>query len=200
MASLDVGTEPIVAQDIVNRFADWVTNGANAAISWGTNAYPFSECDFGGIFAGTTSGVPIAITGANVDTATNNVITASNIYNVLLSEATRYTHFRRIRAQLFVNGGGGNTGSRGSPGTVYNTAARAHVSTGYRVSTATMVANGATESFTSGSETAAATLENMMSKMYNSWATITDGEIGTWVTYVCHASCHSSCHSSRGRR
>ena len=36
-------TNPINAQNIVDRFADYVTATADSGISWGTNALPFSE-------------------------------------------------------------------------------------------------------------------------------------------------------------
>jgi hypothetical protein len=186
-------TNPIQPQNIVNRFADYVTATADSGISWGTNAYPFGEFD-GNYFGGTTAGRPIGISGGNIGSAGGS-ITASNIYNTLVNETAAYTSIRNLRALLFVDGGGGNTGSRPTPGYVYDATAVAYMNAGYLqsigspdnagISAGNAVTSGGLESFF-----------NILTSSYNN----TRVNTVTVQINVCHASCHSSCHSSRGRR
>jgi hypothetical protein len=185
-------TNPIVSQNIVDRFADYVVSTANSGISWGTNAKPFSEMssDF---FGGTTAGRGIAINGNSVGAPGTN-ITASGIYNTLLNETIGYSNIRLMRALLFVTGGGGNTGSRPTQGYIYDSTAVAHLSTNYRQG---LSPNASNVSF--GNTITAGGLEQLFDNMraaYNSARSST----ATIQVDVCHASCHSSCHSSRGRR
>jgi hypothetical protein len=127
MATLN---NPIGSQNIVDRFADYVVATGNAGISWGTNAYPFGE--FPNIFGGGTGGKGIEISGGSIPVGTNSAITASGIYNTLVAETNRYTKIRNLRALLFVEGGGGNTGSRPTPGYVYDGTAVAFLNNDYQ--------------------------------------------------------------------
>ena len=124
-------TNPVERQNIVDRFADYVVATANSGISWGTNAYPFPECDFTGIFGGPTSGKSIEISGGSIAAGPSGEITAQYIYDTLIAETYRYTRIRTIRCLLFVNGGGGNTGSRSTAGYVYDQTAIANLNTNY---------------------------------------------------------------------
>jgi hypothetical protein len=184
-------TSPVRTQNIVDRFADYVTATADSGISWGTNAYPFGEFD-GNNFGGTTSGRPIGISGDNIG---SGVITASNIYNTLVNETAAYTSIRNLRAILFVDGGGGNTGSRPTPGVIYDQTAVAYMNGSYLQSIGTPANNGVA----SGNVASATNLEsffNTLRSTYNS----ARGSTVTIQVNVCHASCHSSCHGSRSRR
>jgi hypothetical protein len=184
-------TSPVRTQNIVDRFADYVTATADSGISWGTNAYPFGEFD-GNNFGGTTSGRPIGISGGNIG---SGVITASNIYNTLVNETAAYTSIRNLRAILFVDGGGGNTGSRPTPGVIYDQTAVAYMNGSYLQSIGTPANNGVA----SGNVASATNLEsffNTLRSTYNS----ARGSTVTIQVNVCHASCHSSCHGSRSRR
>jgi hypothetical protein len=190
MATLN---NPIAPQNMVDRYADFVTATANSGISWGTNAKPFGEMA-DSHFGGTTGGRGISVSGSAVGTA-GNLVTATTIYNSLVAETATYTNIRNLRALLFVEGGGGNTGSRGSPGYVYDNTAVAHLNTNYRQGVGTPSASDvvATNTITAGG------LETMYSNLrsaYNSARANTT----TIQTNVCHASCHSSCHNSRSRR
>lgn len=188
-------TNPVSKQNIVDRFADYVVATANSGISWGTNAYPFAECDFGGIFGGTTGGKGIEINGGSIGAGPNGEITAQNIYDTLIAETYRYTRIRLIRCLLFVNGGGGNNGSRPTPGYVYDATAVANLNTNYLQG----VSSGRDDVYASNVISAGG-LELMFDSMRANYNSARGTSAGTWTTTVCHASCHSNCHSSRGRR
>lgn len=184
-------TSPVSPQNIVDRFADYVTATANTGISWGTNAKPFAEMA-DGEFGGSTGGRGITISGGNI---AGNPITASTIYNVLVAETQTYSNIRNLRALLFVDGGGGNTGTRPTAGYVYDQTAVAHLNTGYRQSQNAIGNAGVS----SGSAISAANLETFFSNCRAEYNARRANTVAIQ-TNVCHASCHSSCHSSRGRR
>lgn len=192
MASL---TNPVNKQNIVDRFADYVAGDANSSISWGTNAYPFPECDFTGIFGGGNGGKGIEINGGSIGTNAAGDITAQNIYDTLITETYRYTKIRYIRCRLNVTGAGGNSGSRPTAGIVFDQTAKAFLHDGYLIGVSAGRDNVyANNTITSGG------LEVMFSNMRGAYQWARDQNAGTWETTVCHASCHSNCHSSRGRR
>lgn len=184
-------TSPVRTQNIVDRFADYVTATADSGISWGTNAYPFGEFD-GNNFGGTTSGRPIGISGGNIG---SGVITASNIYNTLVNETAAYTSIRNLRAILFVDGGGGNTGSRPTPGVIYDQTAVAYMNGSYLQSIGTPANNGVA----SGNVVSSVNLESFFDTLRSSYNSARGSTVTIQVN-VCHASCHSSCHGSRSRR
>lgn len=209
MASLDVGTEAIVKQDIVDRYADWVTNYVNGSLSWGTNAYPFPEWTHAYLFGGPTTGKAISITGTNLSNgSTGDLINEENIMNATFNDANRYSMFRAVTAQLFVQGAGGNTGTRPLAGTVYNTTAKAFLTAGWTnpftqpPPPAPVVGEVSYEltNMANGGLIKAEDIEAYFTSLRNAWLANTNTSIGTYVTSVCHASCHTSCHSSRGRR
>src|SRR5210317_2481733 len=123
-------SDPVSKTGIVNKFEDLVTDVANASVVWGTNSLPFPEMPTGN-YAGTTSGTTISVTDASI---TDTVITASTIRTVLETEAALYTNIRQQQAILFVEGAGGNTGSRPTPGTIFDQTQVAHLDTGNRAS------------------------------------------------------------------
>ena len=190
-------TNPIEPQNIVDRFTDYVVTTANTGISWGTDAFPFTECDFTEIFGGTISGDAINISGTNItDIGTDTLITAQDIYDVLIGESTRYTNIRLITAQLFVTGNGGNSGTRPTQGTIFNETRIAHLTTAYTQPTLSAVRDDVYKD----NQATTGGLEVMMGNMRAAYENARDTNAGTWITSVCHASCHSNCHSSRGRR
>lgn len=185
-------TNPITPQNIVDRFADYVVASGNYNISWGYNAYPFAEFD-GNYFGGYTSGKSIGISGGSV-AAAGDTITAQQIYNVLISETYAYTNIRLLRALLYVDGGGGNTGSRPTPGYVYDGTAVAYMNGNYYQT----ISSGRDDVYSTNSITSAG-LEAMFGSMRDNYNSARGNTVTVQVN-VCHASCHSSCHSSRGRR
>lgn len=189
-------TNPITPQNIVDRFADFVTATARANIVWGTNALPFPEfADTASFyFGGTTSGRPINITGGNIGSS-GTQITAANIYNTLVDETGGNSSQRNLRALLFVNGAGGNTGSRPTPGYVFDQTQVAFLAGMYYQSPGSPSNAGVS----SGNTITSANLESFFNNLRNVYLAARSNAATIQIN-VCHASCHSSCHGSRGRR
>lgn len=184
-------TNPISKQGIVNRFADYVVATANASISWGTGAKPFTEMPDAN-FGGTTGGRSIGISGTSIS---GTQINAGNIRSVLEAETAAYTNMRNLRARLNVTGGGGNTGSRPTAGIIFDQTAKSHLSTAFRAG----IGNPNNANVVAGQQVTAANLETYFSNLRAAYAGVRDNTV-TITVDVCHASCHSSCHGSRGRR
>jgi len=205
-------TNNINAQNIVDRFADYVVATGNASIGFASNAVPFGAYSgyFPNIWGGTTAGKAIGINGNNLGGA-GSTITASTIVNVLRAETAAYTRIRNLRALLFITGTGyaptsGNgtvnntrtdlgpiTGT--NPGYIYDATAKANLNTNYLQ---TLGATSSTDIATNSGITTA-NLETFFTNLrtaYNNAAATTH----TQQENVCHASCHNNCHSSRGRR
>jgi hypothetical protein len=186
-------TNPITAQNIVDRYADFVTASANENIIWGTNALPFSEMPTAN-FGGTTAGKTITKTGTDI-VGTDSLIAAAKIYDTLLAETRTYTRIRRLRAILFVDGPGGNTGTRANPGVIFDQTQKSNLNNNYLQDLGfTSNAN-----VTAGQLISSANLETLFTNMRISYSTAAT-TTATIQVNVCHASCHSSCHGSRGRR
>lgn len=186
-------TNTVTPQNIVDRFKDLVTDVANTSIVWGTDNKPFSEMPDGN-YAGDTLGTTISITGSDVG-ITGDVITASTIKTILETETALYTNIRQQRAILNVTGDGGNTGSRPTPGVIFDETNVAHLTTDNRTSLGVV----SSSNVDSGQTISSSNLETYFGNL----ATAYDAVRTTAVTQqidVCHASCHSSCHGSRGRR
>jgi hypothetical protein len=183
-------TSPIESQNIIDRFADYVTATANSGIVWGTNALPFAEMPSEN-FGGTTAGRSIGISGS----ATGTLITASVIYNTLVNETATYTNIRNLRAILFIDGEGGNTGSRTNAGIIFDQTAVAHLNTTYRQS----IGTPSNEGVERDRNITTLSLESFFITLRSSYIT-SRNNTATIQVNVCHASCHSSCHGSRGRR
>lgn len=186
-------TNPVTPQNIVDRFKDLVTDVANTSIIWGTDNKPFSEMPDVN-YAGTISGTTINVTGSNI-AITGDLITASTIKSVLETETALYTNIRQQRAILNVTGGGGNTGSRPTPGIIYDQTNVANLSVDNRASLG---------SISSSNVDAGQIIDDLNLETYfGNLATAYNAVRTTAVTQqidVCHASCHSSCHGSRSRR
>jgi hypothetical protein len=185
---------PITSQNIVNRFADFVTATANANIVWGTDALPFSQFNSSN-FGGTISGTTVTATGSSIQQPGLPNITAANIVSALLAETQLYTNIRNLNAILNVTGGGGNNGSYSSPGIIFNSTSVAYMNTSYRQTLNSVDISNVS----SGNKITVSGLEtfftNMQTEYTNQRANTTTIQVD-----VCHASCHSSCHSSRSRR
>ena len=196
-------TNNITAQNIVDRFADYVVATANASIVWGTNAIPFDAfaAYFPAIFGGTTAGKAIGITGTNLG-GSGSIITAATIVSVLRAETTAYTRIRNMRAILNITGGGGPatridagpiTGQ--GPGVIRDSTSKSNLNATYLQTLAATSSTG----ISTGSTIGTANLETFFTNLQTAYATARD-TTHTETVNVCHASCHSNCHSSRGRR
>lgn len=188
-------TDPVNKQNIVDRFADYVTANANSGISWGTNAYPFGEWDKAYLFGGSTGGKAIGISGGNISGGASGEVVAQYIYDALITETYYYTSIRNMRALLNVTGGGGNTGSRPTAGIVYDGTAVTFMNGNYYQGV-----SAGRDNVYAGNTITASGLQNMFYSMYANYWAARGNTAGPFQTDVCHASCHSSCHSSRGRR
>lgn len=183
----------ITPQNLVDYYREFVVDVANSNIAWANNAEPFGEFDEN-LLSGTTSGRAIGISGSNVGSA-GNLIDASDIYDVVLAETAQYTRIRNLRALLFVDGGGGNTGSRPNPGYIFDETRKAYMNTSYLQSLASISAgNVATDNTITASS-----LETLFTALRVEYEAKQTNTVTIQVN-VCHASCHSSCHGSRGRR
>jgi hypothetical protein len=195
-------TNNINAQNIVDRFADYVRATANAGISWGTNAQPFTEFPTS-YFGGTTAGKAIEITGTSIGGPTGTIV-ASTVYSVLRDEVNRYTRIRNLRARLNVTGSGGNTGSRPTPGIIYDQTAVAHMNSTYaqNVGSPTIPPLGPNQGglITIGTSAGSGTGLEEQFDIFRAAYSSARGNTITITIDVCHASCHSSCHGARGRR
>lgn len=191
-------TNPINAQNIVNRFADYVPTAANTSIVWGTDNNPTHSDGTvvldDSYFGGTTSGRSIAINDSNLG-GSGSVITASSIYNTLVAETNAYTAIRSTQARLNVTGDGGNNGTRPDPGIIYDQTNIAFLSTSYQADIGSPSDNGVNSTSLITDEG----VEGLFSTLRTSY-NAARGTTITITTDVCHASCHSSCHGSRGRR
>ena len=177
-------TNNINSQNIVDRFADYVTATAGAGISWGANALPFSQFSPAN-FGGTTAGRPIGITGPSISPV-GGKITASNIYDTLVIETARYTSIRNLRAILNLTGSG----------TQFDQTAVAYMSYGLYGQS---IGSPANAGVSSGSTITSSGLESFFNNLRTSYSNARSATTTLTIT-VCHTSCHSSCHGSRGRR
>lgn len=189
-------TGNITAQNIIDRFADYVVATANSGIVWGTNAVPFSDFPTS-VFGGTTTGKTIGINGSGT---TGTLIRASDIYNSLLNETAAYSRIRNLRAIRNITFAGGPrvdnpSGQQVASGFVYDQTQVANLSTAYLVSLGT-VNNGGVEAGNTISVTNLQLLFSYLQSAYSAARNTT----ATYQVDVCHSSCHSSCHGARGRR
>ena len=200
-------TNPISGSNLVERFNDFVAAAANANITWGTDAKPFTEMPtstFGGVKAGRGN-----VTG-NLGLATSNTIDSTTLINAFTASTKQYTRIRNLRARLNVTGGGGNSGTRPTAGIVYDEIAVAHLNSSYELALGSIdVMDIQTDELITraGLQGGTPTAGN-----YNG-VNLTGFFVGcrdkynaarativTVTTSVCHASCHRSCHNSRSRR
>lgn len=209
-------TNNINAQNIVDRFADYVVATANAGIVWGSNAVPFDVYSsyFPNIWGGTTAGKAITINGTNIGGPTG-IITASTIISVLRAETTTYTRIRRMRAILFITGtgfitprptGNGTANDRRidlgpitgqGPGIIRDSTNVSNLSTAYLQTLAGTASTGIANDGVS--VVTVANLEAFFTNLRTAYNTAR-ATVHTQQVNVCHASCHNNCHSSRGRR
>ena len=189
-------TNPIEEGNLASRFADYVAAAANDSITWGTNAKPSYQGTqvvpnnrFGGPIAGRAAAPGSAITAGTTR------ITASTLTTLFRNETQAYLYIRRLRARLNVTGTGGNTGTRPTPGIVYDNTAKAYLKAAYYPATLGTVAGNPT----SGTPVTVTGLQTYFANLQARYVTVRD-DTQTYTGQVCHASCHSSCHSSRGRR
>jgi len=182
-------------QEIINRFKEYLTDTANSGIIYHTGNAPFVDFPTT-YFAGTSTGRPAAVTIVDIGGDNTDVI-ATNIFHALLDETNRYTGIRNLRARLFVEGDGGNTGTRPTEGFVEDVTAVAFLTDGYKTLIPTVPdANVSSEGL---QHIDASNLEQLLQNLKDAYNNTRDSTEEIIIS-VCHASCHSSCHGSRNRR
>ena len=191
-------TSPVNAQNIVDRFADYVVATANSGIVYGSNAWPFYDgaVNLAPFFGGTTAGKPIGITGTNMGSP--GIVTAYTIFYQTLNETYKYTMIRNTTWTLNVGGGGGNTGTRPTPGPVIVRTGKSYLNSGYVI--ATNVSAVSQGQVVRSLKITTASLEDLFNRLRAAWQNFYNGNPVPLGFPVCHASCHASCHSSRTRR
>ena len=188
-------TNPINAQNIIDRFADYVVATANASIVWYNNgpgaiAEPFAE--FNQDLLGGSGGLTIGINGAGT---AGTAINATTIYNVLRDETARYTRIRNLRARLLITAPAGAGNATRAATDAKDLTAKAHLSAAYQAN----IGSPANSNVASGQRITAVNLEGLFNNLRTAYTTARDATVQIDVS-VCHSSCHTSCHSSRGRR
>lgn len=191
-------TSPVNAQNIVDRFADYVVATTNAGIVYGSNSWPFYDgaVNLAPFFGGTTAGKPIGIVGANLGSP--GIVTAYTIFYQTLNETFKYTMIRNTTWTLNVSGGGGNTGTRPTPGNVIVRTGKSYLNSGYVI--ATNVSAVSQGQVVRSQKITTASLEDLFNRLRAAWQNFYNNNPVSLTFPVCHASCHSSCHSSRSRR
>jgi hypothetical protein len=193
-------TNNINKANVASRYGDYVAAAANANIVWGTNSKPFAEMPTA-TFGGDTNGKANTLQGR----LTTTLIEATAFRNATVAETNQYSRIRLLRARLFVAGGGGNTGSRPSPGYIYDLTRKSHLNSGYEQNAGTPNTNFilppvAGVVITIGtSATPDVGVEEWFDRLRAGYNTASNNTVTIQID-VCHASCHSSCHGSRGRR
>ena len=182
-------TNPINAQNIVDRFADYVQATANSGIVYSSVNKPFVEFD--GTLLGASSGKAIEVSGAGLSGAE---ITASTIYNALVDETNRYTRIRNLRARRLITTGAGNA-TRPASDALDLTNVAHMAGTTYQGN----IGSPNNAGVTANSVIFANGLESFFFNLRAAYNTVRDTAVGVDVS-LCHSSCHSSCHGSRGRR
>lgn len=213
MASL---TNPIKAENIMARFADYVAATANGSIVWADNANPIytdptdnstHEVIPDSSLGASTSGISPTVIGS----ADGTLIRATDVVTALVNETNRYRNIRQVRARLNVTGAGGNkpagpvnvnTANNSTPlGVVYDDTQVAYVTDTYRtgVIATTSSPNPADYNIADNQKISVTNLQSYMDALKTAYTTARDTSTDI-TTDVCHASCHTSCHSSRSRR
>jgi hypothetical protein len=191
MATLN---NPINAQNIVDRFADYVQATANAGIVWYNNgpgavSEPFPE--FNEALLGGSGGKAIEVSGTNLG-GTGSTISTNLIYSTLREETNRYTRIRNLRARRLITTGPGNRTRPDSD--ARDTTNVAHLTSAYQGDVGSVAFGGVF-----GSTISASGLETFFDNLRTSYNTIRGTSVQIDVS-LCHNSCHGSCHGSRGRR
>jgi len=208
-------TNNINADNIVDRYTDYITNWVNSNIRWGTNnvpSWPYTD-PWGtarvyqiypsSSFGGTTSGIPRSVSGGSLG-GSGAIITASTLVNAFISETNRYVRVRYSRVNLFVTGGGAGWNTPAGPIFLFGDPADpVNTQEGYAHSTFDgTISTPSSSGISSDNLITTGNLENFFQSLQNNLGSARNnpGNPLIFNEYVCHSSCHSSCHGSRSRR
>jgi len=207
-------TNPVNERNIISRFQDYMYTNWQG-VTWGTNNLPtyapgtayatavIPTSDMGGNnydnpnyppndpFIGKMDGNPAGV---------GDQIIAERIHTYLSYFTSRYLKIRSVQARLFVNGTGGNNGTKPTAGFVYDVIAVAYLnfSTGQTgLSDYVTPARGAVDT---NLQISTYSMENFMERCRTAYQNYARNQSYVYDATVCHASCHSACHFARGRR
>lgn len=179
---------PISKQNIVDRFADYVSDYQNNQVVYGTDNLPFAQASTS-TYGGTTAGRPLGITGASIPGVE---IDSSNLIATLEGECYEFTAIRKQRARLLMTTSG--TGEP-NPRVDFDNTEVAYLTTAERLALDGINASDVEEGdiiTATGMETYLADLQRELDEKRD---IVVPYDVG-----ICHSSCHSNCHGSRGRR
>jgi len=207
-------TDPVNERNIISRFQDYTYSNWQG-VTWGKNNLPTYAPGTG--YA--TVVIPFgAMGGNNYDNpnyppndpfigkmdgnpaGVGDQIIAERIHNYLNYFTTLHLKIRSVRVRLFVNGTGGNNGSKPAPGFVFDETAVAYLSFSTvqpGLNDYLAPARGAVDT---NLEISTYSMENFMERCRTAYQNYARNQTFLYEDTVCHASCHTSCHESRGRR
>ena len=208
----------VTRSDAMEAWREYVKYEANRLIAWGWDSYPFPEWNQGNswfqipnsyrVGADPLAGISDTLSESSFGAAGS--IIGSGFVNTLIEQTRLYLRIRKMTAKLNVTGDGGNTGSRPTPGEVFNSTSKAHLNDSFLVNFENIAYNDPDVGFISGFNltgvgggTGIITNNSviiLMHKLLAKYQAARDLIPIVHQVDVCHASCHSSCHGSRGRR
>jgi hypothetical protein len=209
----------ITRSDAMEAWRYYVKTEANQLIAWGWDTYPFPEWDQGNAWfqAPGTQRVGNDVLAGISDTLSEGSfgsagsVIGTGFVGTLIDQTRMYLRLRNMNAKLYVTGDGGNTGSRPTPGEVFNMTRKAHLNdffladwlgTPYTDPLNGYIGYGFSTDGVAGSG-GVITNDGVLMLMRKLTAKYLAAAAITAIIHqvdVCHASCHSSCHGSRGRR
>jgi len=215
----------IKKQDIIDNFRVYITDISGEGLSWYTGNKPFDDFNADNL-GGSVDGLTDSLTASDFDT----LISADNIFDVLVQELGNFTRIKSLQAKLNIKGDGYSSGSSKTDASItinsityYLTADAALGSvtacnvgvvtdvTGYVVFTDDTTAHDfhSTVNITQTSTPIQSGMRIYSFDTYDGglfYQQLQDEFLRIreleWIiqTNMCHCSCHTSCHSSRGRR
>jgi len=193
-------TNPINAQNIIDRFEDYVRATANSGITWfngpSTVSKPFPE--FPDALLGPQTGMARSISGAGFP---GTPIVAATIYNTLIAETNRYTQIRLVRAMLNIQPQSPSTNKTREATESIDVTAVAHC-VGFGLQSISSLGSYVIlrdKLIIAGPKADRNSLEDFFFDLRAAYTVARNIPAPVSVN-VCHSSCHSSCHGSRGRR
>jgi len=209
---------PVQGSNMVERFNDFVSATANANIIWGTDDRPFPEFVAQNMPAATPplpNVEPLGGPKAGRGNISGNLgltgeVTASSILTAFANATKTYTRIRLIRARLNVTGGGGNRGSRPTPGIVFDETRVTHMNSSFEqnvgfidegggVFPGTIISRASLQGGAVIGDGSFINLSGYFVECRERYRELRTNST-TITVNVCHASCHGSCHGSRTRR
>lgn len=178
-------TEVITRNRLAVNAHGRIRDRCNSGISWGTNNYPANSLV--GWFAGTTAGLPHALSAANFAAGIPNATQAKAVFRDF---ANLFGGIRNTRIVIYRSHY--QLGSQ----VIYDGTAIAN--TNYKVGN--FAAQSPMASLRDNVEMDLATLNVNLDELWNYYVANCRSAAQTLTNTICHTSCHGNCHCARGRR